>query len=87
MTIRLYLDEDSMDKALVQALRARSVDVTTALEAGSNEMTRNTSTSPRHRSVCFTASTSGISIDCMRTIVQKPNPMLGLSWLDNSNIL
>ena len=34
MTIRLYLDEDSMDKALVQALRARGVDVTTALEAG-----------------------------------------------------
>jgi len=34
VTIRLYLDEDSMDKALVQALRARSVDVTTALEAG-----------------------------------------------------
>lgn len=34
MTIRLYLDEDSMDKALLQALRARGVDVTTALEAG-----------------------------------------------------
>lgn len=34
MTIRLYLDEDSMDKALVQALRARSVDVVTAFESG-----------------------------------------------------
>ena len=34
MTIRLYLDEDSMDKALLQALRARGVDVTTTLEAG-----------------------------------------------------
>lgn len=34
MTIRLYLDEDSMDKALVRALRARGVDVTTALESG-----------------------------------------------------
>ncbi len=33
MTIRLYLDEDSMDQALVQALRARNVDVITALEA------------------------------------------------------
>lgn len=34
MTIRLYLDEDSMRQALVQALRARGVDVITALEAG-----------------------------------------------------
>lgn len=32
MKIRLYIDEDSMDQALVQALRARGVDVTTALE-------------------------------------------------------
>ena len=32
MTIRLYFDEDSMDKALVQALRARNVDEVTALE-------------------------------------------------------
>jgi hypothetical protein len=31
--ISLYLDEDSMDKALVQALRARGVHVMTALEA------------------------------------------------------
>ena len=30
----LYLDEDSMDQALVRALRARGVDVLTALEAG-----------------------------------------------------
>ena len=37
MTIRWYLDEDSMDKALVQALRARGVDVMTALEAGMTE--------------------------------------------------
>ena len=34
MTIRLYIDEDAMDKDLVQALRARVVDVITALEAG-----------------------------------------------------
>lgn len=34
MKIRLYLDEDSMDRALVRALRARAVDVTTALDAG-----------------------------------------------------
>ena len=33
MRIRLYLDEDSMDKALLRALRARRVDVITALEA------------------------------------------------------
>jgi hypothetical protein len=32
--IRLYLDEDSMDRALVRALRAREVDVLTAIEAG-----------------------------------------------------
>lgn len=34
MTIRLYVDEDAMDKDLMQALRARGVDVVTALEAG-----------------------------------------------------
>jgi len=34
MDIRLYMDEDSMDQALVRALRARGVDVTTALDAG-----------------------------------------------------
>ena len=32
MTIRLYVDEDSMSRALVRALRARNVDVTTALD-------------------------------------------------------
>jgi endonuclease V-like protein UPF0215 family len=34
MTLRLYLEEDSMRRALIRALRARGVDVTTALEAG-----------------------------------------------------
>jgi hypothetical protein len=33
VTIRLYLDEDTMDKALVSALRARGVDLLTAHEA------------------------------------------------------
>jgi hypothetical protein len=32
--IRLYMDEDSMSRSLVRALRARRVDVTTALEEG-----------------------------------------------------
>jgi hypothetical protein len=30
----LYMDEDSMDQALVRALRARGADVLTALDAG-----------------------------------------------------
>lgn len=34
----VYLDEDSMDRALVAALRARGVDVQTALEAGTIEI-------------------------------------------------
>ena len=34
MTIRLYLEEDSMRHALVRALCARGVDVVTALEVG-----------------------------------------------------
>lgn len=33
MDLRLYLDEDSMDQRLVRALRARGVNVETALEA------------------------------------------------------
>jgi Domain of unknown function (DUF5615) len=32
--LRLYLDEDSMSHSLIRALRARGVDVVTALEAG-----------------------------------------------------
>lgn len=34
MRIRLYIDEDSMSRDLVRALRARGVDVTTALDEG-----------------------------------------------------
>jgi Domain of unknown function (DUF5615) len=34
MTIRLYMDEDAMDRDLMRALRARGVDVVTALENG-----------------------------------------------------
>ncbi len=34
MEVRLYLDEDSMDRDLIKALRARGVDVESALEAG-----------------------------------------------------
>lgn len=34
ITIRLYMDEDSMSRSLVRALRARGVDVTTALKEG-----------------------------------------------------
>lgn len=39
MTIRLYIDEDASDKDLLRALRARGVDVLTALEAGMIERT------------------------------------------------
>lgn len=28
-TIRLYIDEDSMDRGLIQSLRARNIDVIT----------------------------------------------------------
>jgi predicted nuclease of predicted toxin-antitoxin system len=34
MTIRLYLDEDSMSHSLAAGLRSRGVDVLTVLEAG-----------------------------------------------------
>jgi hypothetical protein len=34
MELRLYLDEDSMDQRLVRALRARGMNVETALDAG-----------------------------------------------------
>jgi hypothetical protein len=37
LKIRLYLDEDSMDKALVAGLRARGVDVLTTREARMTE--------------------------------------------------
>ena len=36
MKIALYLDEDSQDSDLVQALRLREVDVMTSAEAGMN---------------------------------------------------
>lgn len=34
MAIRLYLDEDSVNRALILALQARGMDVTNALDAG-----------------------------------------------------
>ena len=34
MRLRLYIDEDSMNHALVRALRARGIDVATARDAG-----------------------------------------------------
>lgn len=34
MKVRLYLDEDTMDADLIQALRTRGVDLQTAYEAG-----------------------------------------------------
>ena len=34
MRVRLYFDEDSMRRALVEGLRARDVDVVTALDSG-----------------------------------------------------
>ena len=37
MQIRLYVDEDAMASELVRGLRARSIDVTTALDAGMSE--------------------------------------------------
>jgi hypothetical protein len=39
MKVRLYLDEDSMRLALVETLRARSVEVIAALEQGMVERT------------------------------------------------
>src|SRR5262245_21354955 len=39
MTIRLYFDQDSMRHALIHALRARGIDVQTALDAGMIERT------------------------------------------------
>ncbi len=39
MTVRLYVDEDAMDRHLVEALRARGVDVVTASDAGMVERT------------------------------------------------
>ena len=35
--LRLYMDEDAMEQALVGGLRARGVDVLTAQEAGMSE--------------------------------------------------
>ncbi|HEY84007.1 MAG TPA: DUF5615 family PIN-like protein [Chloroflexi bacterium] len=32
--IRLYLDEDTINRALIKALRARSIDILSAKEAG-----------------------------------------------------
>ena len=49
--IRLYIDEDSMDHALVRALRARGVDVVTALDVGLIE---------RADSLCYPARTSSL---------------------------
>jgi hypothetical protein len=38
LRIRLYFDEDSMDKALLRALKARGIDAISALDAGKIEI-------------------------------------------------
>ena len=38
-TIRLYFDADSMEQALIAGLRARGIDVLTALDAGTTTCT------------------------------------------------
>lgn len=43
MTVRIYVDEDAMDRDLVRALRARGIDVLTALEADMVNPTRASS--------------------------------------------
>jgi len=37
MQLRLYLDEDASSRSLVRGLRARGIDVLTAVEAGKLE--------------------------------------------------
>ena len=58
--IRLYMDEDSMDRALVRALRARGVDIRTALEEGmiEREDMEHLDYATSHRRVLFTLNVS-----------------------------
>src|SRR5882724_2926464 len=53
VTIRLYFDEDSMQHALVNALRARGINVLTALEgtASDNPSQEVSGRAPRHHCV------------------------------------
>ena len=56
MTIRLYIDEDSMDNDLVRALRARGMEVTTAqvegmIEQRAAKTTQNTPKYGKHSRV------------------------------------
>ena len=69
MTIRLYLDEDTMREAFVRALRARGVDVVTALEAGMIERPdREDLDYATAQGRSSASSTLAISTSCIRTI-------------------
>jgi hypothetical protein len=78
---QLYIDEDSMDRDLVRALRARGVDVTTAQDVGMmgccDEEHLLFAT---NQDAFLTASTVVTSSDFIRNMLQRANPTRASCW-------
>ena len=98
MDIRLYLDEDSMDQRLVRALRARGMDVETALGAKRPSTpgvlwrrtwwlrrTRSTLHTRRPRDVCSIPSTWRTFTNCTVNSWRRVRDMLGSCWARSSD--
>ena len=65
MTIKLYLDEDAQDKALLESLRLHGVDVIGAWEVGMRQRPDEVHLAlASSQAPCYTGSTSGIFIAC-----------------------
>jgi len=87
MRIALYLDEDSQDSDLVQALRLREVDVLTAAEAGMAVLMRINSITLRHRDASSTALMRATSTACIHNIFFKENRTPASSLPRSNNFL
>jgi hypothetical protein len=85
VNIRLYLDEDSMQQALVNALRARGVEVITALETGMIERKDEHHLEYATERGCgYSVSMWGIIFIYIQTFYRKANNMQGSFWRNNN---
>jgi hypothetical protein len=88
VTIRLYFDEDAMWQALVTALRARCIDVQTALEAAMIERADEDHLAfATARTVSSAVLMLGISIASIRATWRSTYRIPASSSLGNSSTL
>ena len=84
--VRLYIDEDSMSRAFVRALRSRNVNVLTALEAGMIERAdlEHLVFATKHTRVLYTFNVKDF-FDLHTTLIQQNRSHAGLILVRQQN--